>query len=118
MSENSGTTERLAMLLACGSPGSAMAYHGLTPRFGADLVQRSAPESVTGPAPTAPAKAAPPSVVAVWFARLVRPFRESRWQREVRAREAYLAGAQNISDLEERMRALERSTLYGGRAFG
>ena len=106
------------MLLACGSPGSAMAYHGLTPRFGADLVQRSAPESGTAPAPTAAPKPAAPAMVAVWFARLVRPFRESLWQREVRAREAYLAEAQNISDLEERMRALERTTLYGGRAFG
>lgn len=112
MTENSSTTEHLAMLLACGSPGSAMAFHGLTPRFGADLVQRSAP------APTAALKPAAPAVVAVWFARLVRPFRESLWQREVRARESYLAGAQNISDLEDRMRALERTTLYGGRAFG
>lgn len=118
MTENSGTTEVLAMLLACGSPGSAMAYHGLTPRFGAYLVQRNAPESVTVPAPTAPAKAARRSGFATWLARLVRPFRESLWQREVRAREAYLAGAQNISDLEERMRALERTAPYGGRAFG
>lgn len=116
MSETSSTTERLAMLLACGSPGSAIAYHGLTPRFEAELVRRSAPKSGThSDSVTVPA---PASLLPAWFTGLVRPFRESLWQREVRAREAYLAGAQNISDLEERMRTLERTTLYGGRAFG
>lgn len=116
MPETSSTTERLAMLLACGSPGSAIAYHGLTPRFEAELVRRSAPNSDTDPdSVTVPA---PASLLPAWFAGLVRPFRESLWQREVRAREAYLAGAQNISDLEERMRTLERTTLYGSRAFG
>jgi hypothetical protein len=118
MPETRTSTERLAMLLACGSPGSAMAYHGLTPRFEADLLQRNQVESTGMTVATVPPRAARPSVIAAWISRLVRPFREPLWQRELRDREAYLAGAQNISDLEVRMRTLERATLSRGRALG
>ena len=54
MSQDRTSTERLAMLLACGSPGSAMSYHGLMPRFEAHLVQCNAVESTGTPVPTAP----------------------------------------------------------------
>ena len=37
------------------------------------------------------------------------------WRQEMREREAYLAGAKDIFELEERMRRLERST--GGRYY-
>ena len=118
MSQDRTSTERLAMLLACGSPGSAMSYHGLMPRFEAHLVQCNAVESTGTPVPTAPPPTGLRSVVATLAARLIRPFRESLWQRELRARNTYLAGAQNFSDLEERMRALDRATLSHGRALG
>lgn len=55
------------------------------------------------------------SVIAASATRLIRPFRESIWQQELHDREAYLAGAQNIADVEARMRALERAAFsrYG-----
>jgi hypothetical protein len=40
-----------------------------------------------------------------WFERLDRWF----WRQQMRDREAYLSGAQDIFELEERMRRLERS---------
>lgn len=111
MSENSTRADRLAMLLACGSPGSAAAYHGLTPRFEADLMQRNEGGSVATKEPAAPRRAALAALITAGVATLVRPFRESIWQQELRDREAYLAGAQNIADVEARMRALERASF-------
>lgn len=118
MPENSTRSERLAMLLACGSPGSAAAYHGLPPRFEVDLMQRNATEAASArePEPIPGATSAP--LVAAWFDRLIRPFRESIWQQELRDREAYLAGAQNIADVEARMRVLERAAFSRHGALG
>lgn len=117
MPENWTRPERLAMLLACGSPGSAAAYHGLTPRFEANLMQRNEPEAgqIPGPAADSGPKS---SVLRAWFNRLTRPFGESIWQRELRARETYLADAQNPADVEVRLRALERAALSRHGAVG
>ncbi|MFO1319372.1 MAG: hypothetical protein U1F52_07140 [Burkholderiales bacterium] len=91
--------DRLAMLFACGSPGSAAAYHQL------------APEASTG-------MPANKETLASWFARLLRPFRESAWERELRDREAFLSRAQNVLDVEARMRTLEDAALGRSRALG
>jgi len=104
------------MLLACGSPGSAAAYHGLTPRFEVELMRRSETTSAQASPPTI-GRARRLPALRNWLARLSRPFRESIWQRELRDREAYLAGAQNLADVETRMRALERAAFSNQGVF-
>lgn len=117
MPENWTRSDRLAMLLACGSPGSAAAYHGLTPRFEVDLMQRNELDAAQVPEP-APDSGPKSSALRAWISRLTRPFGESIWQRELRDRETYLADAQNPADVEARMRALERAALSRHGAFG
>ncbi|MBX9961753.1 MAG: DUF3563 domain-containing protein [Burkholderiales bacterium] len=116
MSESWTRSERLALLLACGSPGSAAAYHGLAPRFEVDLMQRNGRETRVSQRVSDHRQALP--ALRNWLARLSRPFRESIWQRELRDREAYLAGAQNLADVETRMRALERAAFSHQGVFG
>lgn len=105
--------DRLAMLLACGSPGSAAAYHDISHQTGADLVQRDKSLAVT------PQAAAPAGFgFTAWIGRLIRPLHESRWEQELREREAYLSRSQNVFDVEVRMRALEDAALGRSRALG
>jgi hypothetical protein len=75
----------------------ALAHPQVTVR----LPRRRQPKSSTGSAHDTPATPAPPGLVE----------RFDRWLFRLRQREqeAYLAGAQNIFELEERMRRLERS---------
>ena len=113
MSTATGQSSRLTMLLACGSPGSAAAYHDIPGHEGAGLVQRDIPQA-TAPGPAAPAGFS----FTAWIGRLIRPLRESAWEQELRDREAYLSRSQNVFDVEVRMRALEDAALGRSRALG
>jgi hypothetical protein len=106
------------MLAACGSPGSALAYHLGLSTFEAKLPRRNRATEDTSPAePTpvprnaveqAPEKAE--SHVAPtrnWFARAFHRLENWSWEREVREREAYLSRSQDLSDLEARMRLID-----------
>ncbi len=108
---SSGTD--LVSLMACGSPGSALALHESTLPSKAELLQSS---EATGVAiagePTATAQ---PGSWA-WLGRLLGPLFESSWDREIREREGFLARAQNAADLESRMRAVDDMSLLRGRA--
>ena len=52
-----------------------------------------------------------------WLLRVLGALRISAWDRELRAREAYLAEAQNLSDLESRLRAVEGITAFRGERY-
>lgn len=108
MKTPTGSQDRLIMLLACGSPGSAAAFHQLPASSEADLVQRRI--SVVPVRQGAGLRA--------WFARVMQPLRESAWDQELRDREAFLSGAQNVFDLESRMRSLEGAVLARSRVLG
>lgn len=82
------------------------------------MMQRSEIRSPDTPALAEAPGATLQSVLAAWTTRLIRPFRESIWQQELRDREAYLAGAQNIADVEARMRVLERAAFSRYGALG
>jgi len=107
----------LNMLLACGSPGSAMAYHlnptlvqpGLVHRSitgeeapGLDAGIEAAPVETT----TEVATSAPFSVLG-WISAVFERLERRTWEHEMRERESYLAKSQNVYDLECRMRDLE-----------
>lgn len=111
--------ERLGMLMACGSPGSALAYHLGQTTFGSTMVQRSTARE-TGPAqpdrlPALGTTASTESRAdtrgarskAGWLTRAWRRLEVWSWQRQVREREAYLAQAKDLVDLEARMRDLD-----------
>lgn len=111
--------ERLGMLMACGSPGSALAYHLGQTTFNPMMVQRSiGPEGSLDEPVRAPASSAatsgeaetdPAAVPAAesWLARAWRRLETWSWQRQMREREAYLARATDLADLEARMRDLD-----------
>src|SRR4249920_3841067 len=95
--------EPLGMLMACGSPGSALAYHlGLTV-FEPGMVRRNTtPEILAeGVDPAPPVSEATktktkrdaPSAPSVrgWLGRLFDRLEAWSWEREMREREAYLA---------------------------
>lgn len=110
--------ERMGMLMACGSPGSALAYHLGQTTFRSTMVQRGkAPESgipqIRLPAlgTTASAQSSADTrggrSKTGWFTRVWRRLEAWSWQRQVREREAYLAEAKDLVDLEARMRDLD-----------
>jgi hypothetical protein len=111
--------ERLGMLMACGSPGSALAYHLGQTTFEPRMVQRStAPESSLAQPDRLPASGTTGSAeagadtagrrsLAGWLTRAWRRLEAWSWQRRVREREAYLAQAKDLVDLEARMRDLD-----------
>lgn len=111
--------EPLGMLMACGSPGSALAYHLGQTVFEPGMVRRTiTPETPAGPVNRAPAPSGTnqtetksdasraPSVRG-WLGRLFDRLEAWSWEREMQEREAYLAQAQDLYDLEARMRHLD-----------
>ena len=111
--------ERFGMLMACGSPGSALAYHLGQSASEVNLLQRTSPPGTPSEGSRrAPAQISPSPAVATasaWhglslFALIGHLFDrldEWSWQRDKREEEAYLSHAQNLYDLEGRMRHLE-----------
>src|SRR5438477_2903429 len=101
MSTRSFFNERFGMLMACASPGSAMAYHLGAATSKSDLVQR-------GRRPVADelrAFAAPDG--RGWLDRAFDRLEQWSWERQMRAQEAYLSEATDLCDLEARIRQLD-----------
>ena len=118
--------ERLGMLAACGSPGSALAYHlgvslfepGMMRRNIATKLPADPAEQVLGEKNTLRKPDASGLLAAKnWFGRLIDRLETWSWEREMREREAYLARSCDIFDLEARMRELDGGTLSRGRAL-
>jgi hypothetical protein len=107
--------ERFGMLMASGSPGSALAYQLGNSHSGPDMMRRNtttvkAPEAVeTGKAPA--------RTFGAWIRNLFDRFETWSYTREMREIEAYLAQAQNHADLEARMRHLHDDLLSRARAL-
>jgi Protein of unknown function (DUF3563) len=111
--------ERMGMLMACGSPGSALAYHLGQTTFEPMMVRRStaparnanqttqAPVSIAATSGDAETDTAGVPSVKGWLARAWLRFETWSWQRQLREREAYLAQAKDLADLEARMRDLD-----------
>ncbi len=107
------------MLMACGSPGSALAYHLGQTVFEPEVVRRNttsgtpAKQGDRAPVPSGTNKTATKSdasrapSVQGWLGRLFDRLEAWSWEREMREREAYLAQAQDLYDLEARMRHLD-----------
>jgi hypothetical protein len=118
--------QQLGMLAACGSPGSALAYHLGLSIFETEMARRNiatdgasrpadqapAQRSVTKQAPAEPVSSAAPT--RNWLARAFHRLENWSWEREVREREAYLSRSQDLSDLEARMRRIDGNLLAPG----
>jgi hypothetical protein len=107
--------ERFGMLMASGSPGSALAYQLGNSLSGADMMRRNT-TTVQSRDGTEPAKA-PARRFGAWLRRLFDRFEAWTYSREMREVEAYLAQAQDHADLEARMRHLHDSLLSRARAL-
>jgi len=110
--------ERMGMLMACGSPGSALAYHLGQTTFDPMMVRRAnTSESGSGESDNSDsgaangreteAEAVPERSLKDWFARMWRRLEIWSWQRQIHEREAYLAQSKDLVDLEARMRDLD-----------
>jgi hypothetical protein len=118
--------QQLGMLAACGSPGSALAYHLGQSIFEAELPRRNTATGIPAvqePAQREAVEQAPAVVPSVaptrkparnWFARALHRLENWSWEREVKDREAYLSRSQDLSDLEARMRRIDGNLLAPG----
>ena len=108
--------EPLGMLMASGSPGSALAYQLGQAEFQSGMVRRNTmSRDVTDKANHGAAQVPP---ARGWIGRLFDRIEAWAWERELRQREAYLAHAQDLYDLERRMRHLDGDDfLSRGRAL-
>jgi Protein of unknown function (DUF3563) len=89
-----------------GEPSSASASAATTAVTPVVLMQRSSDRAGVVAAPAAPASG---NWLARWFDRM-----EARaWQREQRARDAYLGEATDVIDLEYRIRRYDQSVAAG-----
>jgi hypothetical protein len=106
---------RLGLLAASASPASALAYSlGLT-TFQPEMLRRTEnPDEVEQVADKSTTRA---RSAHSWLGRIVDRLETWSWEREVRAREAYLAQSQDLFDLEPRMRHLDGDVLSRGRAL-
>ena len=108
--------ERFGMLMASGSPGSALAYQLGNGLLRPDMMRRNTPTVKATAAAKEPAK---PQVrpSGSWLGRLFERFEAWTYAREMREIEAYLAQAQNHADLEARMRHLHDDMLSRARSL-
>jgi hypothetical protein len=120
--------QRLGMLMACASPGSALAYHLGQTNIEANLVRRTKDDeqSAAPPASASTARSTgdhasartardagvSASGISGWLRRAFERYEIWSWQREMRERERYLAQAQNVYDLETRMRDLDSEIFF------
>jgi hypothetical protein len=101
MSARSLFSERFGMLMACASPGSAMAYHLGAANSKSDLVQRGRAQA----GDQSRASEAPHG--RGWLDRAFDRLEQWSWERQLRAQEAYLSEATDLCDLEARIRHLD-----------
>ncbi len=111
--------ERMGMLMASGSPGSAWAYQLGQTTFQPFMVRRNTAtgpgldEAERGPIPGGTTNlqvgtgTGPIERVRSWFRGVFARLETWSWQRQMREREAYLAQATDLADLEARMRDLD-----------
>ena len=104
MSARSLFNERFGMLMACASPGSAMAYHLGMSTSEDNLVQRTRAAVAVGEK-----AASQPSSGRNWLSRALDRLEQWSWERQLRADEAYLAESTDLCDLEARIRRLDGS---------
>ncbi len=90
------------MLLAAASPASAGSYTLGQLVLKAYLAQRNTGIRNTGSARS-----------GTWLSRFLDRLDQYAWKHEMRQREAFLARAQNLADLECRMHDLERGRFSG-----
>lgn len=112
MDEKTLWDERLGMLMACGSPGSALAYHLGQITFKPMMVRRGTVDRVSSRSERPHTTDARPEQMAAskakgWLGRLWDRLEAWSWHRHVREREAYLAQATDLAELETRMRRLD-----------
>jgi hypothetical protein len=99
-------SERFGMLLASGSPGSALAYQLGCTLARADIPHRNI-DGQERPRPVSPARLSDDSTRrASWLRRCFERVQAWYATAEMREVEGYLAQAQNVADLEHRMRCL------------
>jgi len=114
-----------SLLAASANPASALAFQLGVTTFNAEMLRRTwAPEPLVEPAAVAAEqsaaqakKATRPPAARGWLGRIFDRLETWSWEREMRAREAYLARSQDLYDLEARMRHLDGDTLSRGRAL-
>jgi hypothetical protein len=115
--------ERFGMLMASGSPGSALAYQLGNSLSSANMMRRNAatvksPEAADpAQAPARKSQAPTQRNLRAWARSLFDRFEAWTYAREMREIEAYLAQAQNHADLEAKMRHLHDDLLSRARAL-
>jgi hypothetical protein len=110
--------QRLSLLAASASPASALAFSlGLT-TFKPEMLRRTeSPAGVEQVAAAAEKSTTRTPSARSWLGRIIDRLETWSWEREVQAREAYLAQSQDLFDLEARMRHLDGDVLSRGRAL-
>ena len=112
--------EQAGMLMAAASPGSALAFSlgraafpATEPKMMRRTIATDSASQESQPAPSQ-SKSNEPAVAAdrqepkkSWLRRMFERHELRSWQREMRRREAYLAQARDLYDLEYRMRELD-----------
>jgi hypothetical protein len=121
--------EPFGAILTAASPASASAFDSGKNAFETELVQRTnrsdgiqnqAQASSSGTHSIVPEYdriARHPGALRTWIRTLIQRIDTWSWQAEMREFEAYLAQAQNIADLEDRIRRYDQPTLARGRAL-
>ena len=130
MKINTIWNERFGMLMASGSPGSALAYQLGNSLSRAYMMRRNtatvkspeAADPAQAPAretqaPAGKTQAPARKTLGGWLRSLFDRFEAWTYAREMREIEAYLAQAQNHADLETRMRHLHDDLLSRARAL-
>lgn len=119
MNTESLINQRLSLMEASASPASALAFSLGLITFKSEMLRRTEkPDGLVQQTPAAAENSAtrPPSARG-WLGRIFDRLETWSWEREVRAREAYLAQSQDLSDLEARMRHLDGDVHSRSRAL-
>ena len=114
------SNQRLTLLEAAASPGSALTNRLGKVTFGVDLLRRTKEEQAEhaivrpGSGNRSTLTAPPVRPPQGWLARLFDRLEDWSWERQLQVRERYLAESHDLYDLEYRMRQLDGDTLSRG----
>jgi len=120
------SNQRLSLLAAAAHPGSALAFNLGLAAFKPEMLRRTETSeglvepmlrAAAGARQRATDKATRAPSPRGWLGRIFDRLETWSWEREMRAREAYLARSQDLFDLEARMRHLDGDLLSRGRAL-